>query len=409
MEGRRHQSSPLPRPLTDAIPLEIHEIIIDFLHLDPRSLSACALVCKAWRPASQHHLLHKITIKRHTYRRFLHLLHESPDFRRMVQARVHTLTVTQEPRVSRCWLHDFIPHLAGFIIKNLIIDRRNAGDPTNYDIVPHARIFRDSFQSLTELKLYQAKFNSLTHLVAMICSLRDLESLSLDSVTWVRWEAGSPSVERYRLPRRLHDLTINLRRHDGTLTQFMEWIQQYEGDDLPRLRTLSIRSQFSEGDGYEFIPMATWVFVNIGVSLRDLTVANFYDPREGTTYPAIFTCNAELRKLCICDIDLRWYKPSGNARQRAESRLSWIPLFVGQVAGTNIEVLEFEIWLKEVDHLQLLGLDEMGRMFMRPEFAKLKRIELKVSAPEKAVKRWIGTNLPLELMKRGAIHVSRLQ
>ncbi|TFK74995.1 CNH-domain-containing protein [Pluteus cervinus] len=47
---------PLPYELTDQIPTEIYERIIDFLHTEQNALSGCSLVCKAWHASSRLHL-----------------------------------------------------------------------------------------------------------------------------------------------------------------------------------------------------------------------------------------------------------------------------------------------------------------------------------------------------------------
>ncbi|KAI0786587.1 hypothetical protein C8Q75DRAFT_770539 [Abortiporus biennis] len=46
------------------LPLELHEVIIDYLHLDRKSLASCDLVCKGWVPTSRMHLFHTVTFTR---------------------------------------------------------------------------------------------------------------------------------------------------------------------------------------------------------------------------------------------------------------------------------------------------------------------------------------------------------
>ncbi|KAH0583500.1 hypothetical protein H2248_009127 [Termitomyces sp. 'cryptogamus'] len=46
----------LPISLSQEIPQELYERIIDHLHNDIMSLLACSLVCRAWVPASRYHL-----------------------------------------------------------------------------------------------------------------------------------------------------------------------------------------------------------------------------------------------------------------------------------------------------------------------------------------------------------------
>ena len=41
----------------EALPTEIFERIIDFLHSDKNALVSCSLVCTAWYPTTRYHLL----------------------------------------------------------------------------------------------------------------------------------------------------------------------------------------------------------------------------------------------------------------------------------------------------------------------------------------------------------------
>ncbi|GLB41282.1 hypothetical protein LshimejAT787_0904970 [Lyophyllum shimeji] len=322
-----------------------------------------------------------------------------------MQASVRTLTIIQAVRVRRCWSYELVPCLVGFNIENLVFKRLNPSDPSNYDVIPHPRVFESLAQSLTELQLYMSKFASLIHLVELICSLHKLERLSIESVTWFHIDQEFPSSERYKLPPNLQELQICLRRYDGALTKLMEWVAQYRGGALPAIHTLSIRSQFSVNDRYVYTPAATRVLANVGSSLRRLTLANFFEPRGRWEYPELLAANTELHTLCFRDIDLR---DRFEANRILVLRVSWIPSFLIQIASTSVEMMSFEILVRDVEHLGILEWQEIGRAFSLPRFAKLKRLEFKVSAPEQEAARWIEARLPLELMQRGVVHVSQL-
>jgi hypothetical protein len=49
-------------PTIVKLPAELMDRIIDFLHSDKRTLSACSLVCKSWVPSSRYHLFRDLTI-----------------------------------------------------------------------------------------------------------------------------------------------------------------------------------------------------------------------------------------------------------------------------------------------------------------------------------------------------------
>lgn len=47
-----------------ALPIELTDAIVNYLHADHSALAACTLVCRAWRRAAQHHLLATIVCAR---------------------------------------------------------------------------------------------------------------------------------------------------------------------------------------------------------------------------------------------------------------------------------------------------------------------------------------------------------
>ncbi|KAH9922702.1 uncharacterized protein B0H18DRAFT_879070, partial [Fomitopsis serialis] len=46
------------------VPAELCDTVIDHLHDDPRTLAACALVCRAWVPSSRMHQFHTVILHR---------------------------------------------------------------------------------------------------------------------------------------------------------------------------------------------------------------------------------------------------------------------------------------------------------------------------------------------------------
>ncbi|KAK7044243.1 hypothetical protein VNI00_007965 [Paramarasmius palmivorus] len=60
------------------IPQEITDYIIDHFHDDPPTLAICALVCRAWYPASRHHLFAVVNISPRSIATFSDLLLQAP-------------------------------------------------------------------------------------------------------------------------------------------------------------------------------------------------------------------------------------------------------------------------------------------------------------------------------------------
>ncbi|KAJ7328684.1 hypothetical protein DFH08DRAFT_1084265 [Mycena albidolilacea] len=49
------------------IPQELYDLIVDYLHTERSALSSCALVCRAWVPASRFHLFEHVSLAKHQW------------------------------------------------------------------------------------------------------------------------------------------------------------------------------------------------------------------------------------------------------------------------------------------------------------------------------------------------------
>ncbi len=91
-----------------ALPAELTDVIIDHLHADRDALAACALVCRAWRDAAQHHLLATIFCGRGALRRLLMQVEARDDAPRVADtSRVEDDTGVSDafaPRVREVWV-----------------------------------------------------------------------------------------------------------------------------------------------------------------------------------------------------------------------------------------------------------------------------------------------------------------
>ncbi|KAJ6550848.1 hypothetical protein DFH09DRAFT_988700, partial [Mycena vulgaris] len=45
-----------------ALPRELCDFVVDYLHAERPTLGSCALVCRAWVPASRFHLFERISL-----------------------------------------------------------------------------------------------------------------------------------------------------------------------------------------------------------------------------------------------------------------------------------------------------------------------------------------------------------
>lgn len=68
-----------------AIPNELSDRIIDHLHDDVVTLSACSLTCRSWLPTARYHRFSSVTLGR-SFDSFSHLVEASPDVRAVVES-----------------------------------------------------------------------------------------------------------------------------------------------------------------------------------------------------------------------------------------------------------------------------------------------------------------------------------
>ena len=183
---------------TAHIPIEISERIIDAIHAyrvvdgikhSRMALKRCSLVCRAWRPRSQHWLMYAVEVE-DTYglnRLYQHL--------RMASCSAGSV---RELYLTSPYLHrpdSIINSLSsnpGHRLPNIrvlsLICNPSAPRRQNLPFLPIHRRFPPSFHSfrhLNEVRLINLRFPSFSDLARLLYSAPRLRDLSCVNITWV--------------------------------------------------------------------------------------------------------------------------------------------------------------------------------------------------------------------------------
>jgi hypothetical protein len=245
------------------LPRELTDIIIDFLHDDKLALAACSLACRAFRPASQVHLLESIWLCQETHiRQFPFFLDSSPSIAPLIQNIVLVAAEDFEnwPTASvRCI--DTLPNFRSLSFARLYFDD---------DVLPFVERWGTRITSLSMEDCHFPHWDSFLEFLLMFPSL---EQLILEEVycTGPCDASQSPTASDLR--------TLIIR--GGFLAEALQWLLSLE--HLPPLHTLSLCSIVASE-----LPDVGSLLVKLGPSLRHLEL-KFYTSPDNILYECMFS------------------------------------------------------------------------------------------------------------------------
>lgn len=414
LQTHYYPARPLPKAITDRIPLELNEMIIDDLAHDLHTLTSCALVCRAWLPRSRLHIFYAIVLEEGNFDQFFALLN-SYDFDAHVRSRVHSMTINPGSPFATRWTIACISCLDGFFVKSLTIAHISLS-PFETTL---AQRMMASFHSVTELVLDFVRFSSFAQALETITILRNLELLSL---IHLQFHEGAvvPVVTKtlpvgYSLPPQLHKMELEFR-NNTELYDMLRWLANHSAP-LPRVHTLSLCAD----DAilrivHDFHPSVATVLTRLGTALRHLTISHVRILGQGMSvvgilargYPYILyyyaltemlSFNTELRTFHVKDINLL-------SQWRESDPLKIMPPMIGIIASANIHKITFSVCMGRIWDLNNFDWAGMRRAFSRPEFTHLDRIEFHVPMPENEAPHRIREGLP-ECVARGIVYISQ--
>lgn len=286
---------PLPRHLTDRIPLELVHKIIDTLRHDKETLQRCALVCKLWLARARPLLLLKkftVAVQSQTGSEIFSILttpgSQLADF-------VHTLSVQSSAtfplrprpfafsaddhdataRQSISFNHYLLPFIGNcralrtLIFQGITIPPRA---PANTSAIP---VQIKALGHITRLELTRCAFSTFEELLFTVCARRSLLELTLADITVLQWPPARLPPPSLYLPRGLRTLALSTPGQ----TLLLKWIASR--DRIPPLRTVSLGGARDEDD-----QRATGAFLRaLGSSLEHLTLSLGRAAHDGEYLP----------------------------------------------------------------------------------------------------------------------------
>ena len=216
---------------------ELIDIIIDNLHNDKRSLSACCLISKQWVPSCRFHLFSKITVTPHRISSMLHFLEShSPSIASLVRNLVVDdfsewgLDEDPEEGTRLCFPADKLRHIFLLLRSVEHLHIHNC-----YHVIKS-----DMFSVLAnvrELVMEDIRLTSLQHTLSFVYAFPKLETLSIiGRSTW-----GDRSSPPYRYKTRPGQPSFSLRKldlNDSHISSISQWLLGL--DPVPPIFSLSL-------------------------------------------------------------------------------------------------------------------------------------------------------------------------
>lgn len=344
------------------VPIEIVEVIIDYLHNDKEALKACSLVSRRWVFSARYHLVYPIKLHHKNISDFLDLL-QSPCSKIAPSIRdLSFLSIVEE--------RDWIPSALSTIEKHLthVTSLTLHGVRwSRLDSTTTASFFR-GFQSVTHLTIKAGAFSSFPQCVEFICSFPFLTTLTAGKCQWDSNTAAPPSA-RFTLSRRLTTLAIDTP--PNTLTQWLT--------NQPCARTLrKVSIEFIDTDH------ATSVRIFLRkIKARDVeafrvgfmeisghrnTTHREFDLGEFTRLHEVTVVVGILEECAFGD----W----------SPHDLNWVAPFLSKVSSESLVAVKLRFLVSETHSLDLkLNWKELDRIFNLPSFSKLRKLTFSVAVP----------------------------
>ncbi|GJE87620.1 F-box protein [Phanerochaete sordida] len=216
-----------------ALPNELSDYIVDFLHDDRQSLKSCSLTCRSWYPAARFHLYDRVYLSSPAAACTLQeLLHESPYVgqftQHLVMAKVAPQATPdphkdngQEPAL-RTWepLFSALPNVHQLGISWLEID------------IAFQSALLHNFVQTTELTLQYCRFPSFGGFASVLHSFPSLQQCTLRGISWETSPELllSDPVEERAAHICIKNLTLG---RDLDLQLLVEWLlQEHICDEL---------------------------------------------------------------------------------------------------------------------------------------------------------------------------------
>lgn len=227
-----------------ALPPEIYDIVLGFLHSDKDALQACSLTCKAWLPASRYHLFDKIVLAPSDVLAFLEYVDSSSSTvativrRLVVQRSVYSMMRALRNKHITPRADHLKAHFRG--LRSLTLSE------VFWGVLPSdIRYTLSELVAVTELNLHRVNFETLHQAVQFISAFPALEHLSfkqwamqVPDVAMDSYLVTAPKLAQ-KYPLRIHIDCLNLDR-PKSIVHMIQWLVVQEPSPSIQLDTLRL-------------------------------------------------------------------------------------------------------------------------------------------------------------------------
>ncbi|KAJ7931236.1 hypothetical protein B0H13DRAFT_2308849 [Mycena leptocephala] len=224
-------------PSVATLPPELFDIIIGHTQDDIDELATCGLVCRSWLAASRHYIFtgKPVSLRPGNVLAFIQLvIHPSSTILPYIQS-LELLSTNSVRRGSSDsetdWDSDWLDPVVGILanlpcVTELLIQNINWG---RMNPLTRSALLA-GFQALAHLEIWAAQFDSVSHVVQLVCSKPLLQILSVDDLGW-----DDPSFDpALNVPGALHSLRLsNCYKRD-----ILDWIASH--DSLPPIHHIQL-------------------------------------------------------------------------------------------------------------------------------------------------------------------------
>lgn len=193
--ARNLTCSLLKDSMLHSFPHELSDRVIDFLHDDRLTLSACALTCRSWLPTARYHLWSHTCVLRWRLSSFLTLLDASPSLGPFITTlELRPSTVPVLAKLDGAIVSHVLSKLRA--LKALYLRNWDLDDATSFAIATST-----VFRSIMSLSLVSCRFGSLDGFAALLSApvlahlhLEDSSMTKVNDVPHVATTATSLSL-----------------------------------------------------------------------------------------------------------------------------------------------------------------------------------------------------------------------
>ncbi|KAJ7033132.1 hypothetical protein C8F04DRAFT_1039695 [Mycena alexandri] len=219
------------------------------------------------------------------------------------------------------------------------------------------------FQALTHLEIWAAQFDSVSHLVQLVCSKPLLQILSLDDLGWEdpSFETPGPPV-----PRALHSLRLS----QCYKRDILDWLASY--DSLPPLHHIQLGSVYPE-DTHSIGRFLKRLGPDLSTLQLEFSSLDAGGDAEDFCAHVDLAHNVDLHTIILDKFISSAYQFS--------SAVGWIPQLLSQTPG--ITEVSFGVAIRDIRdlHPQEDPIDwgALDRLFCHPRFTQLQTLHFWIS------------------------------